>query len=147
MTKTSTVSVQHACPTFSIGHSTYLFLTENEKPDWLVTLACCFNMFAVLVNYAASETTSTPVVMDQFAWPRQVAVQNMGITMAVGGVIGGCFFASVGPLSKRIDERKLLIFMGFIPLIASKVVYLPMSRYNPQLSGNFTVGGRNTSIF
>ena len=80
--------------------------------------------------------------MDQWAWTREMAVKYMGITMACGGIIGGMCFASIGPLAKRIDERKLLIICGFIPLIIGKLVYFPMGKEHPQMYGNFTVGGK-----
>ena len=85
-------------------------------------------------------------VMDQFAWSRQFAVQNLGITMSVGGVFGGIVFSFVGLLSKRFDERKLLIILGFVPLILSKIIYMPMASYHPQMYGNFTVGGKQVKI-
>ena len=84
--------------------------------------------------------------MDQFAWSRQFAVQNLGITMSVGGVFGGIVFSFVGLLSKRFDERKLLITLGFVPLILSKIIYMPMASYHPQMYGNFTVGGKKVNI-
>jgi len=110
-----------------------------EKPDWLVTVTCCFNFFAIILNYVLGETTSTPTVMDQFAWSRQEAVLYLGITNAAGGVMGGLVFTLIGPLSKRYDERKLLIFWGLLPLVISKIILFPMGATYPQMSGTFTV--------
>ena len=78
--------------------------------------------------------------MDQFGWSRQEAVLYLGITNAVGGIVGGAVFTTIGPLSKRIDERKLLVYFGLIPLIVSKLVAFPMSNQYPPMSGTHTVG-------
>ena len=76
--------------------------------------------------------------MDQFAWNREQAVRYLGINMACAALVGVVCFASIGPLAKRFDDRKLLIFVGFIPLIIGKVIMLPMGKEYPQIKGNVT---------
>ena len=74
--------------------------------------------------------------MDQWGWSRQEAVRYLGINMACGALVGVTCFAFIGPLAKRFDDRKLLIFVGLIPLIIGKVIILPMSNEYPQMKGN-----------
>ena len=76
--------------------------------------------------------------MDQWAWTRQEAVRYLGINMACGAMVGCTAFALIGPLAKRFDDRKLLIFVGLIPLIIAKIILLPMGSEYPQIKGNVT---------
>lgn len=78
--------------------------------------------------------------MDQWGWSREEAVRYLGITMAAGGLIGGTCFALIGPLAKRFDERKLLVFAGLVPLVVGKIVVLPMGREYPPIYQNVTIG-------
>ena len=84
--------------------------------------------------------------MDQWAWTRQEAVQYLGITMAIGGLIGAASFASIGPLARRYDERKLLVFCGLIPLIIGKLIYFPVGEKFPQMYRNITKESKLTTI-
>ena len=76
--------------------------------------------------------------MDMWAWTRQEAVLYLGINMACGALVGVTCFALIGPLARRFDDRKLLIFLGLIPLLIGKIIMLPMGKEYPQIKGNFT---------
>ena len=69
--------------------------------------------------------------MDQWAWTRQQAVRYLGINMACGALVGVTCFGCIGPLAKKFDDRKLLIFIGLIPLIIGKIVLIPMGSNKP----------------
>ena len=73
----------------------------------------------------------TPLAMDQWAWTRQQAVRYLGINMACGALVGVTCFGCIGPLAKKFDDRKLLIFIGLIPLIIGKIVLIPMGSGKP----------------
>ena len=64
--------------------------------------------------------------MDQFGWTESEAILYLGIAMSSGGILTVFCFASVGPLSKRFDERKILIFAGIIPMILARTIMLPI---------------------
>ena len=51
--------------------------------------------------------------------------------MACGALVGVTCFGLIGPMAKRFDDRKLLIFVGLIPLIIGKAVMIPMSSTYP----------------
>ena len=70
--------------------------------------------------------------MDQWAWTRQEAVRYLGIQMACGALVGVTCFGLIGPLAKRFDDRKLLIFVGLIPLIIGKAIMIPMGSQYPK---------------
>lgn len=74
--------------------------------------------------------------MDQWAWSKGQAIQNMGITMVIGGIVGGACFASVGPITRRVEERKLLLIFGLLPLVFGKIVMIPMGTEFPQMLAN-----------
>ena len=74
----------------------------------------------------------TPLAMDQWAWTRQEAVRYLGIQMACGALVGVTCFGLIGPLAKRFDDRKLLIFVGLIPLIIGKAIMIPMGSQYPK---------------
>ena len=73
----------------------------------------------------------TPLAIDQWGWTKEEAIMYLGITMAVGGVLSGLCFATIGPLSKKFDERVLLLFAGIVPMIFGKLVMLPMGNEFP----------------
>ena len=70
--------------------------------------------------------------MDQWAWTRQEAVRYLGIQMACGALVGVTCFGLIGPLAKRFDDRKLLIFVGLIPLIIGKAIMIPLGSQYPK---------------
>ena len=51
--------------------------------------------------------------------------------MACGALVGVTCFGCIGPLAKKFDDRKLLIFVGLIPLIIGKIVLIPMGSDKP----------------
>ena len=77
--------------------------------------------------------------MDQFAWSREEAIRYLGITMATGGITAGIVFTTVIPLTKRFDNRKILLFCGIIPFLIGKLVILPMGSTYPQMKENVTI--------
>ena len=76
--------------------------------------------------------------MDQFAWSREEAIRYLGIAMATGGITAGLVFTTVIPLTKRFDNRKILLFCGVIPFIIGKLVILPMGNTYPKMKENIT---------
>ena len=80
--------------------------------------------------------------MDQFAWSREEAVRYLGINMACGALVGVTMFAIIGPLAKRFDDRKLLIFVGLIPLLIAKIIMFPMGKEYPQIRGDVIIDGK-----
>ena len=81
--------------------------------------------------------------MDQFAWSREEAIRYLGIAMATGGVTAGLVFTTVIPLTKRFDNRKILLFCGIIPFIVGKLVILPMGNKYPQIANTTISDGKS----
>ena len=95
----------------------YEFTIRLEK--WFTTMGISFNN-KTFDNFCCR--IQTPLAMDQWAWTRQQAVRYLGINMACGALVGVTCFGCIGPLAKKFDDRKLLIFVGLIPLIIGKIV-------------------------
>jgi len=116
--------------------------TENEAPSSISLMAvftCIYNYFAFLANFVLLETIMTKLAMDQWGWNEQDAIQRMGYVIMGAGAISVVIFAVIGPLSKRFDERTLLLVCGIVPMILGRVVMFPLpgQPYPPQwLSGH-----------
>ena len=76
--------------------------------------------------------------MDMWGWSREEAVRNLSIAMIFGGILAAACFVSIGPLAKKFDERNLLLFMGLIPMVICRLVYIPMGSELPPLFNNST---------
>ncbi len=74
----------------------------------------------------------TPLAIDQWGWSKADAIVYLGITMASGGVLSGICFATIGPLSKKLDERVILILFGIVPMILGRICMFPMGSQFPE---------------
>ena len=88
----------------------------------------------------------TPLAIDQWGWSQEDAIFYLGITMAAGGILSGLCFATIGPLSKRFDERFLLLFAGIVPMIIGRVIMFPMGSEYPNFIRDFKPLVNNTNI-
>lgn len=76
--------------------------------------------------------------MDQFAWTKKEALFNMGLVMAAGGLIACVTFFLIGPLCRRFDERKVLIYCGFLLMVVGRLVHIPWGDGPPKMALNAT---------
>ena len=75
---------------------------------------------------------------DNFGWSNKDAILYLGILLASGGVLSLFCFGSIGPLSRRLDERILFIMVGVVPSIISRLFMMPMGSNKPTFIGNYT---------
>ena len=80
--------------------------------------------------------------MDQFAWSREEAIRYLGIAMATGGVAAGLVFMTVIPLTKKYDNRIVLLVFGLIPFLVGKLVILPMGTNKPIIANVTNINGK-----
>ncbi|XP_036140789.1 major facilitator superfamily domain-containing protein 8 isoform X2 [Monomorium pharaonis] len=130
--------------------------TEKEtwkaiKPDYLAawTLICGF--FVLVFNFVLLETLGTTLTMDQFAWTKKEALYYMGILMSVGAVIACVTFTMIGPLCKKFEERKVMLWGGFFFMVIGRVLCIPWGPDPPKLAdfgpfGNITKDINGTEI-
>jgi ceroid-lipofuscinosis MFS transporter 7 len=81
------------------------------------------------------------MAIDQWGWSEEDTLLYLGIILASGGVLSGFCFGSIGPLSKRFDERLLLIFGGIAPMILARLLMMPMGSDEIPFVGNYTECG------
>jgi len=91
----------------------------------MLTITATYSFFAFLFNFVLLETIVTPLAMDQWGWSQEEAIVNIGYAMAGSGAISLISFGAIGPLSKRFDERMLLLVAGLIPMIVGRIVMFP----------------------
>ena len=84
---------------------------------------------------------ASALVMDQFAWSREEAIRYLGIAMATGGVAAGLVFMTVIPLTKKYDNRIVLLVFGLIPFLVGKLVILPMGTNKPIIANVTNING------
>ncbi|XP_003706792.1 CLN7/MFS domain-containing 8 [Megachile rotundata] len=130
--------------------------TEEEtlrsiKPDYVATwtLICAF--FVLVFNFVLIETLSTSLTMDQFAWSKSEALYYIGIVMSVGAIASCVTFVMIEPLCKRFNERKIMLWGGFLFMIIGRVLYIPWGPDPPQIAyveqySNMTEGVNKTDI-
>uniref|UniRef100_A0A336LTZ4 CSON004721 protein n=2 Tax=Culicoides sonorensis TaxID=179676 RepID=A0A336LTZ4_CULSO len=104
------------------------------KPDKVSAWTLIGAFFVLVFHFVLLETLGTPLVMDQFAWTREEAVKYMGILMAVGAAIACISFLLIKPLSAVFEERKVLIFGGFLLMALAALSCLPMGSEPPKLA-------------
>ncbi|XP_061183566.1 major facilitator superfamily domain-containing protein 8-like isoform X1 [Saccostrea echinata] len=99
-------------------------------PDIFAVVASNIIFFVVLFIFAVFETIGTPLTMNMYAWTRAHATLYNGIILAVGGVVAILVFIVIKFLSKKINERFLLIG-GLVCCLLGFVVYLPWGHNYP----------------
>ncbi|XP_076117652.1 major facilitator superfamily domain-containing protein 8-like isoform X2 [Mytilus galloprovincialis] len=93
-------------------------------PDFAAVVSSILLFFAILFIFAVFETIGTPLTMHMYAWTKENATLYNGIILGVGGLISIVVFILIRILSKRFNERYILLG-GFIMCLLGFVVYLP----------------------
>jgi len=96
------------------------------KPDLLAILVCLFGFFIFMTNYILLETIGVPLCQQQLGWSEEESVQTLGILMSAGAVLSLVCFGSIGPLTRKFDERLVYLLLGILPMMLSRVAHIPM---------------------
>jgi len=97
-----------------------------EGMSMLAIITCIYNFFSFLANFVLLETIMVKLAIDQWGWEDGEAIQKMGYVIMGAGGMSIFIFAIIGPLSKRFDERLLLVVLGIIPMILGRVIMFPI---------------------
>ncbi|KAJ8298001.1 hypothetical protein KUTeg_024532, partial [Tegillarca granosa] len=110
--------------------------TVSDIPDYKVDIiavsASILIFFIVLFLFSVFETIGTPLTMHMYDWTKSEATLYVGVILAVGGVVSIVVFIIIKILSKRVNERYLLL-TGFIFCFIGFFVYLPWGHTYPTL--------------
>ncbi|XP_047495157.1 major facilitator superfamily domain-containing protein 8-like [Penaeus chinensis] len=118
------------------------------KPDYISLSAILFGFFITLFIYVLLETLAEPFMVDQYGWTDDKAMVVVGIALSGGGFLSIFMFVLSGVLSKKYDERIVMIVVGFVPLMIGTFLFLP---WGPgtipiQVCSNETIGNLTTTM-
>ncbi|KAK3100140.1 hypothetical protein FSP39_015244 [Pinctada imbricata] len=102
----------------------------DYKPDYIAVISTIVIFFVVLFVFAVFETIGTPLTMDMYAWTRSQATLYNGIILATGGIIAIVSFVIIKIISKKVNERYILLG-GFLLCFLGFIVYLPWGNEFP----------------
>ncbi|XP_059057388.1 major facilitator superfamily domain-containing protein 8 [Achroia grisella] len=113
------------------------------KPDLVSSWTLVGAFFVLVFNFVLLETLATSLTMDQFAWSKKQALEYMGALMSAGAIVACVTFALIGPLTKRFEERGLLLWGGFLLTGLASVLCIPWGPGPPPLAppGQLEAGG------
>lgn len=77
--------------------------------------------------------------IDMYAWSNEKAITIVGIGISLAGALAVVMFAITSVLTKRFDERKVLIFLGMIPMTLGMLLHFPVGSTYPEMK-NCTIG-------
>lgn len=69
--------------------------------------------------------------MDQFALTKEATLLYISILMAIGAAVSCISFVLLGPLCRRFDERKILIWGSFFLMALGRFAFYPWSNELP----------------
>ncbi|XP_052795979.1 major facilitator superfamily domain-containing protein 8-like [Mya arenaria] len=106
---------------------------EEVRPlDLLAVISSITIFFSVLFVFAVFETIATPLSMHMFAWTKAQATLYIGVILGCAGFVSIGVFVVIKILSKRFNERYLLLG-GFVLCFLGFVVYLPWGHRYPEI--------------
>jgi len=114
---------------------------KSQKHDIVPVSVAIYVFFAFFCAFVMMETLMTPVAKDNFGWSNGDTILYLSILMASGGIIAILCFAAIGPLSKLMDERMVLILAAMVPMLVGSLIIYPMVDERPPLSANSTFDG------
>lgn len=107
---------------------------KTVKPDYLVAWTLIFSLFVFVFNFVLLESLGTPLTMDQYAWTKKEALENMAYIMTAGGVIACGTFLAISPLCKYFKENDVLMYGGFFLMVLGRITHIPYGSEVPHLA-------------
>ncbi|CAK1585791.1 unnamed protein product [Parnassius mnemosyne] len=104
------------------------------KPDFISSWMLVGAFFVLVFNFVLLETLATTLSMEQFGWGKAQALQYMGALMSAGAVVACLVFAAIPSLTRRFEERALLVWGGFLPTAAASLLCIPWGPGPPPLA-------------
>lgn len=72
--------------------------------------------------------------MDQYAWTKKEALQNIAWIMTAGGILASAVFFTINPLCKKFKESDVLIYGGFLLMVFGRLIHIPFRDELPKLA-------------
>lgn len=112
--------------------------------DLGAVVTCNVLFFIIFFAFAMFETIATPLTMDMYAWTGKQAVLYNGLLLVGAGVESIAVFMAIKFLSKRIEDRQMLLG-GFILIFVGFFVLLPWGNQYPPIQWAELKNGSNSS--
>lgn len=116
------------------------------KPNYVGICGVLFAFFIVLNMYVLLETLAVPFVMDQYAWSESKAMIVVGVALSAGGLLSSFIYVLNGILSKKYDERKVVILLGLLPMIVGTFLFLPWGNGKIHIQVCHLAGDNTTTV-
>ncbi|XP_059821091.1 major facilitator superfamily domain-containing protein 8 isoform X2 [Hypanus sabinus] len=121
-------------------------MRENSDGDidLVAVVTCNILFFIIFFAFAIFETIATPLTMDMYAWTGKQAVLYNGLLLVGVGVESIVVFMTTKILSKRLEDR-LLLLKGFVIIFVGFFILLPWGNQYPQIQWTEIKNGSNYS--
>ncbi|KAL1138471.1 hypothetical protein AAG570_008534 [Ranatra chinensis] len=116
------------------GAATEKAAWKEVKPDYISTWTLIMAFFIFSFNFVLLETLGTSLTMDQFAWTKEEALYYMGILMSAGALTACATFAVLSYICKRFGELNVLMWGGFLLMLAGGLSLIPWGTSPPLIA-------------
>ncbi|XP_059487395.1 major facilitator superfamily domain-containing protein 8-like [Neocloeon triangulifer] len=111
--------------------------------DYTAVWSLVLGFFILSFNFVLLETLAMPLVMDQFAWTKEESIKYMGSLMTAGAVVALVTFTTLKPLTKRFDERSIMLYGGFFLMVVGRILHIPWGDAPPPLKTEAMIANAN----
>ncbi|XP_076065497.1 major facilitator superfamily domain-containing protein 8-like isoform X2 [Oratosquilla oratoria] len=95
------------------------------KPDYVAVVGLLYSFFVALSVLTLVEMLAVPLMEDQYAWSDEFAVVVAGIALGCAGLVTLFVYIDISFLSRKFDERLILILHGSVPVVLGMFLFLP----------------------
>lgn len=130
---------------------------KMPKPNYVGVYTQCLMFGIIVLIPSLRETLATPIVLDQYGLSPDDGVFYVSITLSVTGLLAIIIMMVVSRLTRNIDDRKVLVALGFAPLLLGllfhypignkPIVYANCSSIAPELSTEQVLLSDRTAVF
>ncbi|EFX78855.1 hypothetical protein DAPPUDRAFT_53149 [Daphnia pulex] len=127
-------------------------IQRQKRPDKWALIVCIVIFASVQFNFIFLESVATLLTIEQLGLSEKSAIVVVGLAFAGAGVYSGVIFAILGPLSRRLGERILLIIGIFLLAIGPVLLFPyggpppPIKYLNSSHSIASTIGADNDTL-
>ncbi|XP_013141668.1 PREDICTED: major facilitator superfamily domain-containing protein 8 [Papilio polytes] len=107
---------------------------KSLKPDYVSSWMLVGAFFVLVFNFVLLETLASTLTMEQFGWGKAQALQYLGALMSAGALVACLVFAAIPPLTKLLEERALMLWGGFLPVVVASLLCIPWGPGAPPLA-------------
>ncbi|XP_045619656.1 major facilitator superfamily domain-containing protein 8 [Procambarus clarkii] len=117
------ISKQERAKMTTSTHTNEVF--KLPKPDYWAMGGIFYARFSVVFIIVFLETLSVPLVMDQYAWTENKAMIVVAIAVSAAGILNIGMYAVSGVLTKKSDERLVMLLAGMLPIVIGMFLFIP----------------------